>query len=120
MKKKRLKKITIKKKRLVKKKFKVPSILPLLFAIALLSLFSETMRTIPAGAKSDNFSNIPFELPKLNSNILEKNLLNNVSLVNEKINYQNSKKEIFLIEDNFSIDKELIVAKVPEEKKTKH
>ena len=117
MKKKRLKKITIKKKRLVKKKFKVPSILPLLFAIALLSLFSETMRTIPAGAKSDNFSNIPFELPKLNSNILEKNLLNNVSLVNEKINYENSKKEIFLIEDNFSIDKELIVAKVPEEKK---
>ena len=59
MKKKRLKKITLKKKRLVKKKFKVPSILPLLFAIALLSLFSETMRTIPAGAKSDNFSNIP-------------------------------------------------------------
>ena len=119
MKKKRLKKLTIKKKRLVKKKFKVPSILPLLFAIALLSLFSETMRTIPAGAKSDNFYNIPFELPKLNSNILEKNLLNNVSLVNEKINYENSKKEIFLIEDNFSIDKELIVAKVPEEKKQK-
>ena len=117
MKKKRLKKITIKKKRLVKKKFKVPSILPLLFAIALLSLFSETMRTIPAGAKSDNFSNIPFELPKLNSNILEKNFLNNVSLVNEKINYENSKKEIFLIEDNFSIDKELILAKVSEKKK---
>ena len=117
MKKKRLKKINLKRKRLVKKKFKVPSILPLLFAIALLSLFSETMRTIPAGAKSDNFSNIPFELPKLNSNILEKNLLNNVSLVNEKINYENSKKEIFLIEDNFSIDKELIVAKVPVEKK---
>ena len=69
MKKKRLKKTTLKRKRLVKKKFKVPSILPLLFAIALLSLFSETMRTIPAGAKSENFLNIPFELPKLNSNI---------------------------------------------------
>ena len=119
MKKKRLNKITVKKKRLVKKKTKVPSILPLLFAIALLSLFSETMRTIPAGAKSDNFSNIPFELPKLNSNILEKNLLKNASLINEKINYQNSKKDIFLIEENFSIDKELIVAKVPEEKKQK-
>ena len=75
------------------------------------------MRTIPAGAKSDNFFNIPFELPKLNSNILEKKLLKNTSLINQKINYQNSKKEIFLIEDNFSIDKELIVAKVPEEKK---
>ena len=113
------KKKKLKKKLSIKKKAKSLSIIPFLFAIALLSLFSETMRTIPAGAKSDNFSNIPFELPKLNSNILEKNLLNNVSLVNEKINYQNSKKEIFLIEDNFSIDKELIVAKVPDEKKQK-
>ena len=100
-----------------KKKAKSLSIIPFLFAIAFLSLFSEAMRTIPAGAKSDNFSYIPFELPKLNSNILEKNLLNNVSLINEKINYENSKKDIFLIEDNFSIDKELFVAKVPEEKK---
>ena len=68
----------------LKNKSKKQTILPVLFGIALLSLFSETMRTIPAGAKSDNFSNIPFELPKLNSNILEKNLLNNVSLVKEK------------------------------------
>ena len=59
-----------KKKLPIKKKVKSLSIIPFLFGIALLSLFSETMRTIPAGAKSDNFSNIPFELPKLNSNIL--------------------------------------------------
>ena len=108
-----------KKKLPIKKKVKSLSIIPFLFAIALLSLFSETMRTIPAGAKSENFSNIPFKLPKLSSNILEKNLLNNVSLINEKINYQNSKNDIFLIEENFSIDEELIVAKVPEEKKQK-
>ena len=114
-----MKKKKLKKKLSIKKKAKSLSIIPFLFAIALLSLFSETMRTIPAGAKSDNFSNIPFELPKLNSNVLEKNLLNNVLSVNEKINYQNSKKEIFLIEDNFSIDKELIVVKVPDEKKQK-
>ena len=108
-----------KKKLSIKKKAKSLSIIPFLFAIALLSLFSETMRTIPAGAKSENFLNIPFELPKLNSNILEKKLLKNTSLIKEKINYQNSKNNTFLIEENFSIDKELIVAKVPEEKKQK-
>ena len=108
-----------KKKLPIKKKAKSLSIIPFLFAIALLSLFSETMRTIPAGAKSENFLNIPFELPKLNSNILEKKLLKNTSLIKEKINYQNSKNNTFLIEENFSIDKELIVAKVPEEKKQK-
>jgi len=108
-----------KKKLRIKKKVKSLSIIPFLFAIALLSLFSETMRTIPAGAKSENFLNIPFELPKLNSNILEKKLLKNTSLIKEKINYQNSKNNTFLIEENFSIDKELIVAKVPEEKKQK-
>ena len=108
-----------KKKLRIKKKAKSLSIIPFLFAIALLSLFSETMRTIPAGAKSENFLNIPFELPKLNSNILEKKLLKNTSLIKEKINYQNSKNNTFLIEENFSIDKELIVAKVPEEKKQK-
>ena len=108
-----------KKKLSIKKKAKSLSIIPFLFAIALLSLFSETMRTIPAGAKSENFLNIPFELPKLNSNILEKKLLKNTSLIKEKINYQNSKNNNFLIEENFSVDKELIVAKVPEEKKQK-
>ena len=111
------KKKKLKKKIPIKKKAKSLSIVPFLFAIALLSLFSETMRTIPAGAKSDNFSNISFELPKLNSDIIEKKFLNDVSLIKEKVDYQNSKKEIFLIEDNFSIDKELIVAKVPEDKK---
>ena len=113
------KKKKLKKKLAIKKKTKSLSIIPFLFAIALLSLFSETMRTIPAGAKNENFSNLSFELPKLNSNILEKKLLKNVSLIKEKIDYQNSKNNTFLIEENFSIDKELIVAKVPEEEKQK-
>jgi len=113
------KKRKLKKKPPIKKKAKSLSIIPFLFAIALLSLFSETMRSIPAGAKSEIFSNISFELPKLNSNILEKKLLKNASLIKEKINYQNSKNNTFLIEENFSIDKELIAAKIPEEKKQK-
>ena len=43
------------------------SILPVLFIIALLSLFSETVRTIPAGALSEKFDGMSYELPKLNS-----------------------------------------------------
>ena len=37
---------------LLKNNSKKKSILPILFAIGLLSLFSETIRTVPAGAKS--------------------------------------------------------------------
>ena len=78
------KKRKLKKKPPIKKKAKSLSIIPFLFAIALLSLFSETMRSIPAGAKSEIFSNISFELPKLNSNILEKKLLKNTLLIKRK------------------------------------
>ncbi len=105
------------RKKGIEKGSKKSSIVPLLLFIGLLSLFSETMRTIPAGAISENFFNMPYELPKLNSTLVEKKYLNNTSLINQKTNYQNSKNNTFLIEENFSIDKELIVAKVPEDKK---
>ena len=55
-----------KRKSWIKKRSKSSSILPILLVIALLSLFSETMRTLPAGAKSESFTNISFELPNLN------------------------------------------------------
>ena len=107
MKKKR-KKLS-KKKTWINKKSKSSSILPVLFAICLLSLFSETMRTVPAGAKSENFRNLSFELPSLNSDIFEQKFINKNLIVNKK-----SKNYDFLIEDNFTIDKELIVAKAAE------
>ena len=116
--KRKSKKKKFRKKR-IKKDFKKSSILPLLLFIGLLSLFSETMRTMPAGAINEKFINMPYELPKLNSSLVEKKYLNNTLLINQKINYQNSKNNNFLIEENFSIDKELIVAKVPEETKQK-
>ena len=65
------------RKNWIKKKSKSSSILPVLFVIALLSLFSETIRTLPAGAKNENFIDLPFELPNLNSAILEKKIKNN-------------------------------------------
>ena len=93
-----------------KRKNKPVSILPLLFVVGLLSLFSETIRTIPAGAKSENFTNIFIKLPKLNSNLLEKKLLNDIILSTSKKNdYQKLTNDLFLIEENFNIDNELIV-----------
>ena len=94
----------------VKEESKSTSILPILLVIALLSLFSEAMRTIPAGAKSEFFSGISYELPKLNSNLIEKKFLNKSLLIDKKFKYQESKNEVFLIEENFTIDNELIVA----------
>ena len=48
------------------------SILPVLLIIALLSLFSETVRTIPAGALSEKFDGMSYELSKLNSELPKK------------------------------------------------
>ena len=93
-----------------KRRNKSVSILPLLFVVGLLSLFSETIRTIPVGAKSENFTNIFIKLPKLNSNLLEKKFLNNITLSTSKKNdYQKLTNDLFLIEENFNIDNELII-----------
>ncbi len=97
--------------RRLKNKSKKQTILPVLFGIALLSLFSETIQTVPAGAKSENFRNLPFELPSLNSDIFEEKFINKNLIVDK-----NSKNNDFLIEENFAIDNELIVAK-PVDKK---
>ena len=77
----------IKRKTPLKKEGKSTGIIPVLIVIALISLFSETMRTIPVGAFSDNFSNISYKVPKLNSEIFEEKFLKN------KIKYKNTKKQ---------------------------
>ena len=103
------------RKNWIKKNSKSSSILPVLFAITLLSLFFETVRTLPAGAKSEKFIDLPFELPNLNSTLLEKKITNNISQSTKKqINYQQSENYDFLIEENFTIDNELIIAKAVE------
>jgi len=97
-----------KKKRLKKLKYssryktKKITILPILFAVALLSLFSETIRTMPVGAKSDTFNNLSFELPKLNSEIFEKKFVNGKNYVIKQISSKELQINNFLIEDNFN------------------
>ncbi|MAV06174.1 MAG: hypothetical protein CMI71_04260, partial [Candidatus Pelagibacter sp.] len=82
-----MKKLRKKRKKNFNQRLKVKSkkqtILPVLFGIALLSLFSETLQTVPAGAKSENFRNLPFELPSLNSDIFEEKFINKNLIVDE-------------------------------------
>ena len=60
----------------------------LLSFLVILGLFSETVRTSPAGALvSEKFFNLPYEVPRLNSEIIEKKLL-------EKSDYRRIHKEI--------------------------
>ena len=71
--KKKIKKKSIRKKIFKKKERNTSSgIIPVLFIVALLALFSETVRTIPAGAFSEKLIQKSFEIPKLNSKLIEK------------------------------------------------
>ncbi len=101
MKKMNKKKLATKKK--YKKKPKNLAILPILFFVALLALFSETMRSIPVGAKSEMFANFSFEVPQLSSKPLETKYLNNSKLKNKKSKHQKLNKE-----------EKIIVAKIAE------
>ena len=80
------------KRKVERKKFKVKEtsltgIFPVIFFVALLALFSETVRTLPVGALSEIFFDLPYEVPRLNSEIIEKKLL-------EKSDYRRIHKEI--------------------------
>ena len=59
------------------KNLKTTGVLPVLFIITLLALFSETVRTLPAGALSENFFNLPYAVPKLNSDLIGQKFLKN-------------------------------------------
>ncbi len=104
----------IRRKKYSAKKNRSTGILPILFIVALLALFSETVRTIPVGAFSDNFSNITYEVPRLNSALLEDKLIKN----NNKIKYKATKEEIIIKtkfpNENEAIKKEeeIIIAKI--------
>ena len=103
----------IKRKKSLKKTNRSTGILPVLFVVALIALFSETMRTIPVGAYTDNFLNISYKVPKLNSEVFEKKFLKN----NNKIKYKNTKEQAVLkVEEIPNKDKlleeEMIIAKI--------
>ena len=75
-------------------------IISVIAIVGLLALFSETIRTIPVGAFSENFLNISYEVPKLNSKHIEKKHLN-------RENFKDLDKKLLFIESN--IDEKMLV-----------
>ena len=90
--KKKSKKKNIRKK--YKKKPQSSGLLPVLAIIALLGLFSETMRTLPVGASSEKFIDISFEVPTLSNVQTEQKLIKNALLINERLDLQTLTNEI--------------------------
>ena len=122
-------------------RFGIFTLLAFLFFIG---LFAETVRTLPAGALiGENFFNPPYEVPRLNSEIIEKKLLEKSDyrrIKKEIIFKKTSKKERKIEQDIQNIqtqinkvqteiseieskkrdqEKEIVIAKIPEEKKQK-
>ena len=120
MKNKRKKKNKIKKKKNESSNSKIGLFLLLSFLI-ILGLFFETVRTIPAGALSEKLIQKSFEIPKLNSKLIEKKILNKSLLIAKNTDYQNTKDKIIISEENIisKIEVEerkepIFIAKAPE------
>ena len=119
---KKIKKKATRKKIFKKKEINKPSgIIPVLFIVALLALFSETVRTVPAGAFSEKLFKNPFEVPKLNSQLIENKIINKAVLVSNNADYKNTIDKIIIKEENIISKNEIIkkkepifIAKVPE------
>ena len=105
------KKIT--RKRKLKKKVRSTSsgIIPVLFIVALLALFSETVRTVPAGASSEKSFKNSFEVPKLNSQSIENKIINKAVLVSNNADYKNTIDKIIIKEENIISKNEIIKKK---------
>jgi len=119
---KKIKKKATRKKIFKKKEINKPSgIIPVLFIVALLALFSETVRTVPAGAFSEKLFKNTFEVPKLNSQLIENKIINKAVLVSNNADYKNTIDKIIIKEENIISKNEIIkkkepifIAKVPE------
>lgn len=97
MRKKRKK--SINRKNLLKRRNTFIGIIPILFIVALLALFSETVRTMPAGAFSEKLVQKYFEVPMLNSKLIEESSLNKELLENKN---KKIKQDIYNIQKKIS------------------
>ncbi len=110
-KKNRAKKNRINSKRYLKKNNSSSGIIPVLFIVALLALFSESIKTIPAGAFSEKLVLKSFEVPRLNSELIEKKILSKALLIAKNEGDQNTKDKLIISEKNISFNTEIIEKK---------
>tara|TARA_B100000579_G_scaffold155911_1_gene126802 strand:+ start:2052 stop:3794 length:1743 start_codon:yes stop_codon:yes gene_type:complete len=113
---KKRKKKRINRKNFLKRKSTSTGLIPILFIVALLALFSESVRTMPAGAFSEKLMQNSLEIPKLNSELIEKKIINKSLLISKNTDYQSTKdKDKVIISETNIIDKTpIIIAKTPE------
>ena len=103
------KKIRKKKgKNWIKKKKKPSSILPVLFAIALLSLFSETTRTLPAGALSELNQPNYYNVPKLNPEFIETKYLKKQKLLTKQKDKKLNDNQIIFVAKAFESEADVL------------
>jgi len=90
------------------KSLKTTGILPILLIITLLALFSETVRTLPAGALiSKIFFDLPYEVPRLNSEIIEKKLVRNLQKINKQYKNENTIEEEIIVANTYEKEEEI-------------
>ncbi len=112
------KKVKKRGRKIKKKKGKIQSlnILPVLFVITLLGLFSETVRTLPVGALSEFNKPNYYKVPKLNPQFTEDKYLKN-KIAFEKKNTKDISEEIKIqkTEDKIVINEKIFVAEAIED-----
>jgi len=112
---KKIKKRATRKKTLKKKERNNSfGIIPVLFIVALLALFSETVRTVPAGAFSEKLFKNSFEVPKLNSQLIENKIINKAVLVSNNADYKSTIDKIIVKNEIIKKKEPIFIAKVPE------
>ena len=106
MRKKRKK--SINRKNFLKRRNTFIGIIPILFIVSLLALFSETVRTMPAGAFSEKLVQKYFEVPMLNSKLIEESSLNKELLENKNKKIKKIEKDTHNIQTKISkVQKEI-------------
>ena len=83
----------------------------LLSFLVILGLFSETVRTLPAGAFSEKLQDFSYEIPRLNSSLIEEKLLKKTDYKKIQTQIEKVKTEISEIEPK-KLDQEITVAKI--------
>ena len=102
------------RKKIKNKKSEIPNskigLFFLLSFLVILGLFSETVRILPAGSFSDKLQDFSYEIPRLNSSLIEEKLLKKTDYKKIQTQIEKVKTEISKIEPK-KLDQEIIVAK---------
>ena len=96
------------------KQLKTGGLLLVLFFIFLMSLFAETVKTLPVGASSEYYKGL-FDIPKLSLNIYD-DKLSKIFLIKKTPKIDSKTKETLVLKDEILIETKEIIEKKNEDK----